>query len=478
MPGLRLAKRSGGFTELDENVQQEIGMTFHGPVIKAGDAGYDQARQIYNGMFDRHPGLIIQCSGTADVIDAVNLAREHELVVAVRGGGHNVAGNSSCDDGLVIDLSRMRGVHVDAQTQRVLVQGGATWGDVDRETLAFGLVAPGGIVSETGVAGLTLSGGLGWMRNKYGLSCDNLIGAEVVTADGKLVKTSASENPELLWALKGGGGNFGVVTNFEFQLHPLDPVVQVCVVFYPVEDGASILKRWRDWVVTTPPEVSSAAIAWTGPASEHLPPPVHGKSFIGTGAVYAGRVSDGEKALEPLRHFGTPLAELVMPMPFRMFQQAFDWAFPLDGSIRSYWKSLYSNEFSDAEIDILVEAISNKTSPYSLVNIPHMGSVVRDVPQDAAAFATRSAPFMISLDGNWTDPADNGQSHIAWVRDTWEKLRPYSDGSVYLNFVGAEDRDADALTHAAYGSNYERLVTIKRRYDPDNMFRLNQNIRP
>ena len=297
-------------------------------------------------MFDRHPGLIIQCSGTADVIDAVNLARTHDLLVAVRGGGHNVAGNSMCDDGLVIDLSRMRGVHVNRKSGTVRVQGGATWGDVDRETLAFGQVAPGGIVSETGVAGLTLSGGLGWVRNKYGLSCDNLVSAEVVLATGELVNANELENPDLLWALKGGGGNFGVVTSFEFRLHPLDPVVQVAVVFYPIEEGESILRQWRDWVVTTPAEVSSAFLSWTGPASEHLPPPVHGKSFVATGAAYAGPTATAS-VLEPLRHFGTPLAEIVAPLPFRMFQKAFDWAFPLDGSIRSYWKSLYVNELSD-----------------------------------------------------------------------------------------------------------------------------------
>jgi FAD/FMN-containing dehydrogenase len=463
---------------LDEEIQQGMQMTYQGAVIKPGDLGYDAARVIYNGMFDRHPGLIIQCSGTADVIDAVNLAREHDLLVAVRGGGHNVAGNSMCDDGLVIDLSKMNGVHVDRKAGRVRVQGGATWGDVDRETLAFGMVAPGGIVSETGVAGLTLSGGLGWVRNKYGLSCDNLVGAEVVTANGEVVNASESENPDLLWALKGGGGNFGVVTSFEFQLHPLDPIVQVAVVFYPIEEGASVMRQWRDWVVTTPAEVSSAFISWTGPVSEHLPPPVHGKSFAGVGAAYAGPTADGERVLEPLRHFGQPLAEIVAPLPFRMLQKAFDWAFPLDGSIKSYWKSTYVNELSDAAIEIIIEAMKNKTSPYSLLNVPHFGPTVRNVPADATAFRTRSAPFMVSLDGNWTDKNDNGQKHIAWVRDTWDKLQPYSDGSVYLNFVGAEDRDADALTRAALGRNYDRLAEVKTKYDPNNLFRLNQNITP
>jgi FAD/FMN-containing dehydrogenase len=478
MPAIRLATRSGGFTGLDENVQQELQMTFQGAIHKPGDPLYDAARVIYNGMFDRHPGLILQCSGAADVIDAVNLARTHDLLVAVRGGGHNVAGNSMCDDGLVIDLSRMRGVHVDRKSGTVRVQGGATWGDVDRETLAFGQVVPGGIVSETGVAGLTLSGGLGWVRNKYGLSCDNLVSAEIVLATGELVNANEADNPELLWALKGGGGNFGVVTSFEFQLHPLDPVVQVAVVFYPIEDGVSILRQWRDWVVTTPAEVSSAFISWTGPASEHLPPPVHGRSFVGTAAAYAGPVTDGEQVLEPLRHFGTPLAEIVAPLPFRMLQKAFDWAYPLDGSIRSYWKSLYVNELSDGAIETIIDAMKNKTSPYSLLNIPHFGPTVRNVPADATAFRTRSAPFMVSLDGNWTDKDDNGQRHIAWVRETWDKLQPYSDGSVYLNFVGAEDRDADKLTRAALGQNYDRLVAAKRKYDPENMFRLNQNIKP
>jgi FAD/FMN-containing dehydrogenase len=322
-----------------------------------------------------------------------------------------------------------------------------------------------------------LNGGLGWVRNKYGLSCDNLVGAEVVTANGEVLNASKDENPDLLWALKGGGGNFGVVTSFDFQLNPLEPVVQVAAVFYPMAEAKSVMQKWRDWVVTTPPEVSSAFISWTGPETEHLPPPVHGKSFVLVGTVYAGPVEEGEQALEVTRHMGNPLAEIFAPLPFRMFQAAFDWAFPLDGSIRSYWKSLYVDDLSDAAIDVIVEAYETKTSPYSLLNVPHFGPKVRDVAPDATAFATRGAPFMISLDGNWTEKSDGAQ-HIAWVRDTWQKLQPFSNGGVYLNFVGAEDRDADALTRAAFGPNYDRLLGIKRKYDPENMFRMNQNIRP
>ena len=473
----QIATTAGTKATVDDAQLEEMLMAFRGAVLRPGDPGYDEARVIYNGDFDRKPGLIIRCSGTADVIDAVNFARERDLVVAVRGGGHNVAGNSVCDDGLMIDLSPMRGVHVDRKAKTVRVQGGATWGDVDRETQAFGLAAPGGVVSHTGVAGLTLNGGIGWIRNKCGLSCDNLIAAEVVTANGELVTASEKENKELLWGLRGGGGNFGVVTSFEFKLHAVGPIVAAAFPMYPIETAPQVLRKWRDFVATMPDEITSAAIMWTMPVDPHLPPGVQGRAVIITGGVYAGDPNEGEQALQPLREFGEPLGEITGQLPYRMVQAAFDPFFPNTGAVHSYWKSVYANELTDDLIDILADLGKNRSSSYSLINVPHFGGAVRRVKPADTAFWTRDASFMLSIDGNWTDPSEREQ-HVAWVRQAWDRLQPHSTGAVYLNFMGEETQDSDALVRSAFGDNYERLVELKGKYDPTNLFRMNQNIKP
>ncbi|MEX0786430.1 MAG: FAD-binding oxidoreductase, partial [Dehalococcoidia bacterium] len=455
----------------------QMAMQFRGALLRPGDPGYDGARVVYNGMFDRKPGLIIRCSGTADVIDAVNFARQHDLVVAVRGGGHNIAGNAVCDDGLVIDLSQMRGVHVDRDAKTVRVQGGALWGDVDRETQAFGLVAPGGIVSHTGVAGLTLSGGIGWVRDKCGLSCDNLIAAEVVTANGELVEASEKKNKDLLWALRGGGGNFGIVTSFEFKLHPVGPIVAAAFPMYPIEKAPKILRQWRDFLEGKPDEITSAAVMWTMPVAEGLPPGAQGKAVVITGGVYAGDPNEGEKALQPLREFAEPLGEISGQLPYRAVQAAFDPFFPNTGAVHSYWKSVYANELSDELIDILADLGNNRSSSYSLINVPYFGGAVKRVKPTDTAFWTREPSYMLSLDGNWTDPSEREQ-HVAWVRQAWDRLQPHSTGAVYLNFMGEETQDPDAVVRAAFGDNYARLVELKTKYDPDNLFRMNQNIKP
>lgn len=477
MTALKLATNSGDTAAIEDSVLDELILELRGPLLRPGDQGYDEARVIYNGMFNRRPGVIIRCSGTADVIDAVRFARAHQLLVAVRGGGHNVAGNSSCDNGLVIDLSQMNGVTLDRKARIVKVQGGATWGDVDRETQAFGLATPGGVVSTTGVAGLALNGGIGWLRNKYGLSCDNIVSAEVVTADGDVVTASTTENVDLFWALRGGGGNFGVVTSFEFRVHPVGPIVMAVIPFYPLEEAPKILRQWREWVASAPDEVTSASIMWTPPAHPALPETVHDRAVIITAGVYAGSPDDGQKVMQPLREFGKPLGEITDAMPFRAVQTAFDPFFPTTGENISYWKSLYVNELNDDVIDILVDRALNRTSPMTLLNIPYMGGAVRRVPANETAFGTRDAPFMISLDGNWSETSEN-EKHITWVRDAWNRLQPHSTGAVYLNFMGHEEKDADAFVSAAYGANYDRLVQTKTKYDPMNMFRMNQNVRP
>ena len=477
MPPVKVASNGGATATIEESALEELTMALRGPVLRPGDSGYDAARVIFNGMFDRRPAMIIRCSGTADVIDAVNFARQHNLLVAVRGGGHNVAGNSICDGGLMMDLSPMNGVHVERKAGTVRAQGGATWGDVDRETQAFGLATPGGIVSGTGIGGLTLNGGIGWLRNKYGLSCDNLVSAEVVTASGEVVTASASENPDLFWALRGGGGNFGVVTSFEFRTHPVGPMVMAAVPMYALENARGILRQWRDWVASTPDEVTSAAVMWTMPVDPHLPEGVQGRNVVITAGLYAGSPEEGEKVLEPLRHFGRPLGEITGHLPYRMMQTAFDPFFPKTGEVISYWKSLYLRELTNEAIDIIADHGLNRSSPLSLINIPHLGGAVRRVRPEETAFATRDAAFMVSYDGNWRSLSDNGR-HTAWVRDAWSRLYPSSTGAVYLNFMGQEEQDADALVRSAFGPNYDRLVQVKTKYDPTNLFRLNQNIKP
>jgi FAD/FMN-containing dehydrogenase len=474
---MQMATTSGTPVVIDEAAVQELQMTLHGPLLRPGDPGYDAARVVFNGIFDRRPGLIVRCRGAADVMDAVQFARRHALLIAVRGGGHNVAGNSVCDDGLMIDLSLMHGVYVDHRAGTVRVQGGATWADVDRETQAFGLATPGGVVSSTGVAGLTLNGGIGWLRNKYGLSCDNLVSAEVVTADGALLTASASENPDLYWALRGGGGNFGIVTSFEFQLHPVGPLVAATFPMYPMACARDVLQQWREWVVTTPDEVTSEIVLWTMPAAPDLPPAVHDQAAIIAAGVYAGAPDKGAQVLQPLREFGTPLGEITGALPFRVVQKAFDPFFPKTGELLSYWKSLYTHQLSNEVIDLIVERSLHRSSRHTMIIVQHFGGAVQRVRPEATAFATRDATFVIGLLGTWHDRSESDQ-HIAWVRDAWNRLSPYSTGAVYLNYLGQEEQDADALIRSAFGLNYNRLVAVKTQYDPTNLFRLNQNVIP
>ena len=429
-------------------------------------------------MFDKRPAIVAMCTGAADVIDAVNFGRENGLRVAVRGGAHAVAGTGSVDGGMMINLSRMDGVHVDRGAQTVRVEGGATWGAVDREAQAFGLMTPGGIVADTGVAGLTLGGGIGWVRNKYGLSCDNLLSADVVTADGQLRTASADENADLLWGLRGGGGNFGIVTSFEFQLHPLGPEVMAAIPMYALEDAGPVLRQWRDFVAKAPDEVSSAAVIWTIPGDPPgMPAPAVGRAVLITAAVYAGPVADGERILEPLRKFATPLVDISSPMPFRAMQSAFDPFFGVKGTVRSYWTSLYLNELTDEVIDTIVGRARNRPSPFTMLNIPHFGGAATSVAADETAFGRRW-PFMLSIDANSVDPAVSDVELREWARSFRMEMQQFSPEGLYLNFLGEEEEGAEELVRLAYGENYERLRTLKRKYDPDNFFSVNQNIAP
>jgi FAD/FMN-containing dehydrogenase len=471
-----VATLTGTQTKVSDEALAELRMTIWGDVLTPDDPGFATVRAPYNAMHPGQPALVVRASGAADVVDAVNFAREQGLLVAVRGGGHSVAGLSSVDGGLLIDLASMNGVVVDPDARTVVVQGGALWGDVDRETQAFGLVAPGGVVSDTGVAGLTLGGGEGWVRRKYGLSCDSLVSAQLVCADGQVRSASSDVNPDLYWAIRGGGGNFGVATSLTFRLHPHGPMNAFAGVFYPVDQAADVWRKFRDWVATAPDEVTALTGCTTLPASEHTPPEIHDTPFIVVGAVYAGDPDEGMTVLQPLRELGTPLADISQIMPFGSVQQAFDEFFQR-GTLRSYWKSTFVSELTDEIIDILAPRAQNRASVRSFVVIFLMGGAINQVGPQDTAYGERTANWMVSIDGNWEDPADDNKV-VSWVRETWSQVHKLGTGSVYLNFTGIADEAADVGVDSGHGVNLERLREIKRKYDPDNFFRLNNNITP
>lgn len=478
MSGINAVTRDGsGTVTLADEAVRAFSTGFRGPCLTAADPGYDDARIIWNGSADKRPAIIAQCSGAADVIDAVNFAREHDLLVAVRGGGHNVAGNAICDGGIVIDLSAMKGVHVDPVAKRARVAGGATLGDVDRETQAFGLAAPLGVVSLTGVAGLTLCGGLGWLRRKCGMACDALVSVDVVTADGNLVVANKDENADLFWAVRGGGGNFGVVTSFEFQLHPVGPTVTLCAPFYRLDDNtADIVRRWSEFMATVPEEISSSCLFWSIPHHAAFPAELHGTPFVLPAAVHSGALEEGEKLLQPLRTLGEPILDLSGQLPYAGVQAAFDPLF-VKGERRNYWKSLYLNRIDENAIERIVARAHNRPHSWALIALWHLGGAMNRVAPSETALGVRNASYLCSYDTSWTDRADDAQA-IAWTREAWAELQDYSNGAAYLNFPG-QGEEGEALLRASYGSdNYDRLVEIKTKYDPTNMFRMNQNIRP
>lgn len=475
MAELHVATGSGGSIRLDQSIVYAFKSSLRGELLGAGDESYDTVRQVWNGMIDKRPALIVRCHGAADVIAAVNFARTHSLLVAVRGGGHNVAGLALCEGGILIDLSPMRGVWVDPVTQTARVQGGALWRDVDYETQAFGLAVPGGVVSSTGVAGYTLGGGYGWLRNKYGLTCDCLRSVDIVTADGQLLTASQDRHADLFWGIQGGGGNFGIVTSFEFQLYPVGPQVVLCAPMYPAADAPRIYRAWRDFMMTAPDEFSCDASLWTIPPHPNFPPEVWGKDIILFIGIYCGALEAGEAFIEPLRKLGEPILDLSGCWSYLQVQQAFDPLFP-KGEFAHYWKSLYLDRLDDTTIDLIVEHYQARPSSRTLIPIRHLGGAVRRVTGTATAFGDRSAPFLISIDSTWQQP-QKAEANIAWTRTFWTALHPYSSGKTYFNFPGLLE-EGDELVRVTFGANHERLVALKNKYDPSNLFRLNQNIKP
>lgn len=462
-------------TAIDESTIQTFRERLRGPAIGSGDDAYESARRVWNGLIDVRPSLIVRCTGVADVIEAVSFAREHKLLLAVRGGGHNVAGLGVCDSGLVLDLSPMNGVQVDPEGHTVRAQAGVTWGELDRETQVFGLATPGGVVSTTGIAGLTLSGGYSWQRRKHGMSIDNLLSADLVTADGRFLRASETENPDLFWALRGGGGNFGVVTAFEYRLHPLGPEVMFLACLYPLEQIRTVMVAWRDFIATAPDEATVDVLVWSIPAHPAFPEALHGQPVIGIAGMYAGSAGEGERLFEPLRALAVPLLDMSGSMPYTAVQGAFDPFFP-PHALRYYWKSAYLDSMSDEIIDSFAGWAEKRSSPRTVLSLRHLEGAIRRVAADATAFGERSAPFLLSIDTTWESAGEDGP-HIAWTRDVWSDMQRFSRGAMYFNFPGFLE-EGESLLRDSYGANYERLVRLKRQYDPTNLFRVNQNIPP
>ena len=459
---------------LDAETIDAFAQATRGEVLRPGDERYDEARSIWNGLIDRRPALIVECTGAADVVGAVDFARDHGLLLSVKGGGHNVAGNAVNDDGLVIDLSRMRGVHVDQATGIVRAEGGATWGDVDRETQLHGLAVPGGVVSTTGVAGLTLHGGVGHLRRKYGLTIDSLRSVDIVTADGTLRTASESENEDLFWAVRGAGSNFGVVTSFAFQAYPVGPMVAVGAVMYPFENAREVLAGWRDVMAAAPEELSSLAVCWSVPAADGFPPELHGTPIVLVAGAYSGSVEDGEAVVQPLRELGEPILDMSGPWPWVGLQSGFDALFPA-GDLR-YWKSRALADLTPEAIDEIVGFAARRPTAATDVTIWHHGGAMSRVGETDTAYAGRDAAFLATVEANWTDPAQSDDA-IGWARELWAALEKHSTGGVYLNFPGLGE-EQDALVRAGYGANCDRLAELKARYDPANLFCMNINIAP
>jgi len=461
MSRTRLRNRAG--QDIAEKKIAAFAKTLQGELILPGDASYEQARRIWNALIDKHPGAIARCAKTADVVAAVNFGRENDILIAVRGGGHNVGGRALCNEGLVIDLSAMRGVHVDSAARTVRVQGGATLGDVDAETHRHGLAVPLGVISRTGVAGLTLGGGVGWLVRKYGPTCDSVISAEVVTADGAVRTVNEGENPDLYWAIRGGGGNFGVVTSFLYQAYSVSSVLGGLVV-YPREAATDVLRGYRDFMKTAPEDLTVyAGLIWAPdgtPATAVVP--------CWSGADLAA----GERAIAPLKKLAEPLMVAVEPMPFPAMQSILDAAFP-EGT-RNFWKSAFIKGLSDKVIDVIVNQAKGMTSPMSALLIEFYGGASSRRAGDTNAFAQRNSDYLVGFMPQWTDPAED-DAQIAWANAAWKAIQPYATGGYLLNYLAEEKPD---IVQAAFGSNYRRLREVKQVYDPTNFFSINQNILP
>lgn len=465
MTDVRIATTDGVGKVLESSAVQAFGDELRGPLITPDHSNYDDTRKVWNGMIDRRPALIARCGGVADVIASVRFARDHQLLFSVRGGGHNTPGIAVCEGGLMVDLAGLRSVRVDPARRTARAEGGTTWSEFDRETQAFGLATTGGAISHTGIGGLTLGGGLGWLAGKHGLACDNLLSVDLVTAEGTMVTASAGENPELFWGLGGGGGNFGVATSLEYRLYPVGPLL-AGPIMYPFAQAQQALQLYRDFATSIPDEVNTIAALMTSPEGDPLAAVV---------LSYNGSIDAGEKVFQPLRGFGAPVADLVAPMPHRQLQTLFDEAFARGR--RYYFKSNFTRAISDDAIATLVEQFATAPSKMSMVYFQQLGNAANRIGASDTAFSHRDALCEWGCDAVWLDPSEDA-ANIAWARQVAEAMRPFTSGSDYVNHIGLETEEGADRIKAAFGANYDRLVGLKNRYDPTNLFRHNQNIKP
>ncbi len=472
MPALTVATKDGGTTTIGQKDVEALASSLSGELLTPESPGYDEARTVWNAMIDRRPAIIVQCADAADVIRAVNVARDNDLLVAVRAVGHNIAGNAVCDGGMMISLAGMKSVRVDAKAQRAWVEPGVTLGELDNATQASGLALPVGINSTTGVAGLTLGGGFGWLSRKHGLTIDNLISADVVTAAGEQVRASADENADLFWGIRGGGGNFGIVTSFEFALHPVGPEVLAGLIVHPFAAADDVLRYYREFAAQAPDEVTVWVVMRKAPPLPFLPEDVHGTEVVVLAALYAGDIAEGERALAPLREYGKPIADVIGPVAFVEFESGFD---PLlTPGVRNYWKSHDFLELGDDLVDTLIKYVGKLPGPQCEIFLAQMGGATNRVDASATAYRHRDAEFIVNVHGRWESPGEDDPC-IAWCRELFNAMTPYATGGVYVNFMTEEEEQRVQL---AYGDSFERLVQLKNKYDPTNMFRMNQNIRP
>jgi len=469
---VRIVSNAGVETLIPKEIVDDFKNSVRGTLISPRDAVYDEVRKVHNGMINKRPALIVQCICVTDVIASVNFAAKNNLLVAVRGAGHNVAGTALCDGGIVIDLSKMKAIRIDPTRGTARVEAGVTWGELSHDLQLFGLAATGGYVSTTGVSGLTLGGGLGWLLRKHGMALDNLLSIDVVTADGKLITADATQNQDLFWGMRGGGGNLGIATSFKFKVHPAGTVL-AGLVLHPVSQGKLALQHWRDFSDKSPMELTGGALLFHPPAELPLPPVLHQEGVVAMGGVYAGSLDIGEQALRPLREFGPPTADLIQRMPYSAAQTMADFLWPR--GFHNYWKSNFLKELSDDAIDTLLKFFAIAPSRQTVVVLEHIGNcAMSQVSDDETAFGDRNVNFNLLVTSLWTDPADS-EVNIHWTREFFDAMKPFMSSAVYVNYMGDEGEER---VKQSYGKKYERLAQLKQKYDPKNMFRTNQNITP
>ena len=472
MSNLQILHNGGMMMSVDENAIKKLQDSMQGPLMQAGHEQYDDARTIWNAMIDRKPALIARCLNASDVQHAVKFASEHALLTAVKGGGHNIAGNAVCNDGFMIDLSQMNSVTVDTSSKTVKVGPGATLGDLDGETLPHGLAVPVGINSTTGIAGLTLGGGFGWLSRKYGLTIDSLVDVEIVTSDGNLIHANKDEHADLFWAVRGGGGNFGVITQFKFQLRKAGPETLNGLIVFPIAEATSAMKKYREFAKTLSNETTVWVVLRKAPPLPFLPEDVHGKEVIVFAFCHIGDVETGQKAIEPIRSFGTSVGEMVGVMPFANWQQAFD---PLlTPGARNYWKSHNFMNISDELIDVTVKYVNTIPNPGCEIFFAQLGGETSKLPADSTAYPHRDANYTMNVHGRWDDASEDDKC-IKWSREFFKETEPFATGGVYINFMTEEETDR---VGNAFGASYEKLAQVKQKYDANNLFRLNQNVKP